>query len=204
MLAVALFLLTFAFGPAVGASHALASGVPFAETAILISAIHLLLVPIWFWIFRFLKYELRYRRWVLAKLGASVKITKRIEGMIEENLRNFERGKRRWSLGGGLFVFTFMMGVSWAALIASFLNIRASTIFPSIAAGAVATSLFWTAALSGIMPFLPETWMIFLVTGVLTLALLAHGKAGESRAVQEMSKLLRKLGIRMNPRRSTR
>jgi len=195
--AVLLFLLTFAFGPAIGASFCLANGFSPFETAILVSIVHLILVPIWFWIFRFLKYELFYKRRVIERIGLTARITSKIESVIEENIKGFESGRRRWYLGTGLFTFTFVMGVSWAALMASILNIRTSTIFPSVAAGALAASLFWTAALSGIMPFLPEPWMIFLVTGVLTFALLTHGKVKESKAVHEMSKTLKKLGIRI-------
>lgn len=195
--AVLLFLLTFAFGPAMGASFCLAEGFSPWETAVLVSVIHLILVPIWFWIFRFLKYEFFYKRRVMEKVGVRARITKKIESIVEENLRGFECGRRRWYLGTGLFTFAFIMGVSWAALVASLLNIRTSTIFPSVAAGAVAASLFWTAALSGIMPFLPQTWMIFLVTGVITFALLTHGKIKESKSIREMSKALKKLGIKM-------
>ncbi len=187
---------TFAFGPAMGAAFCLAEGFSIPETAFAVSAVHLALVPVWFAIFRLLKYELFYRRKVLEKLGGP-KLTQKIESVIAENLRVFERGRRRWCLGTGLFLFTFMMGVSWSALLASLLNIRVSTIFLSVAAGALASSLFWTAALSGVMPFLPETWMIFLVTGVITLGLLLHGKVRESKAVREMAKSLRRLGIKI-------
>lgn len=197
--AILLFLLTFAFGPAMGSSFALAQGFSLLDTAVAVSLIHLLLVPIWFGIFKVIRYELLYRRKILEKLEERMKIriTKRIEAAVEENIKAFECGERRWFLGTGLFTLTFLMGVSWAALLASILNIRSRTIFPSVAAGALAASLFWTAALAGIMPFLPETWMIFLVTGVLTLALLTHGKTGEIVAIREMSKTLQGLGIRM-------
>jgi len=192
-----LLLLTFAFGPAMGASFCLASGLSPSETALAVSAVHLLLVPVWFAIFRFLKYELLYRRKVFEKFARRTKLTAKVESLLMENIRSFERGLRRWCLGTGLFLFTFMMGVSWSALLASLLNIRVSTIFLSVAAGALASSLFWTATLSGVMPFLPETWMIYLVTGVITLGLLLHGKVRESKAVREMAKSLRRLGIKI-------
>jgi uncharacterized membrane protein len=189
--------LMFFFGPAVGASFCLARGLSPVETAIITSALHLLLVPVWFWLLSVFKYEALYRRRILKRLGVGEELLARANALVSETIKKFEQNRKRWTLGSGIFVFTFLMGVSWAALVSTVLNISPSTIFPSVAAGAVVSSLFWTGALSGVAPFLPEPWLIFLVTGVLTLGLFAHGKVKETRTVGELSKTLKRLSTQM-------
>jgi hypothetical protein len=187
--------ITFLLGPMAGAAYAMANNVPALETAAAISLIHVLLVPVWFAIFRLMRYEFRYYQRTVGKLSGTAKLTKRIEKIAQKGLLDFERRFRRWSFGTAVFGFTFMFGVSWAALLASVLNMEMSTIFVSVAAGAVASSIFWTFVVFSFGGFLPETWMIYLVVGVLTLMMLAHGKIRERKYLHEMSKSLKKMGI---------
>jgi hypothetical protein len=192
-----LFGITFLLGPAVGAAHALNSGFSILETTLVISTIHVILVPVWFAVFRYLKYEFHQRRYFVRELVGKMKITKNLEKTLDKTLVDFRRRLKRWSLGIAVFGLTFLFGVSWAALIAILLKIERTAIVLSVAAGAVASSVFWTLALAGLVGFLPEPWMLYLVLGMVTLAMLTHGKLYERKMLREVSKSVKKLTLEM-------
>lgn len=196
MVLLGLIGLTFMLGPAVGASYALANGVPAIDTAVYISLLHLALVPVWFAIIHFARYEFR-RHDAFMRRMAGEKMTKKIEKRIEDGLEQFRAKLSRWSLGTAVFGLTFLFGVSWAAMIAILLKIESLAIMPAIAAGAVASSVFWTVALAGTLGFLPDERMLYIVFGIITFALLTHGKMYERKMLGEVSGSLKEIGIDM-------
>ncbi|MDI6884209.1 MAG: hypothetical protein QMD00_03625 [Hadesarchaea archaeon] len=190
-----LFLMTFILGPAGGAAFAFGQGLSPLETAIAISAIHVALVPVWFGIFKFIKYEFRYKeRFVRNILGK--RRSRKLKRSIEGNIRQFERRVGQLGFGVGVVGFTFLFGVSWAALGACLLNINERMIMVGIAIGAVASSIFWTIVFAGFVWFLPSPWVLYLIGTVLTFAIIGGEKLHEQKLIREMSKSLRKLGIK--------
>jgi uncharacterized membrane protein len=194
MLVPILILLTFVLGPTGAIPYALAQGLPALETAVTVSVIHVLLIPVWFTIFSIIKYDDLYQ-WRLT--SQMIKGGKKLGFDVKEIIQEFER--RSGQLGFGLVVvgFTFLLGVSWAALGASILTINKRTIFASVAVGAVASTIFWTVAFSGALGFLPSPWVLYLVTGLLTLFWILNKKLHYRKVVSEMYKSLGTLGIEM-------
>ncbi|MEW6222257.1 MAG: hypothetical protein AB1476_02895 [Candidatus Hadarchaeota archaeon] len=194
-----LFGILFLFGPMAGASYSLANGIPPLETAAIVSALHVALVPVWFGILRLLRYEFHYFNRITRVVFGKIKATKRLEKVAMKGLEEFERKFKGWSLGTAVFGFTFLLGVSWAALLASIMNIKLSTIFFSVAAGAAASSIFWTVALSSVGGFLPEPWMLYVIVGAITILVLVEGKIKEKRTLREMFKSLKRAGLILEP-----
>jgi fatty acid desaturase len=124
-------------------------------------------------------------------------MTKKLERTIERTLSMFRRKMKRWSLGTAVFGLTFLFGVAWAALIAILLKIERAAIMLAVAAGAVASGIFWTLALAGVVGFLPEPWMLYLILGLATFAMLTHGKLHERKMLREVSKTLKRPTHRM-------
>jgi uncharacterized membrane protein len=194
MLILTLALLIFVLGPTGAIPYALAQGLPALETAVAVSVIHVLLIPVWFVIFSVIKYDDLYQWRLTSQL---IKGGKKLGFDLKEIIHEFER--RSGQLGFGLVVvgFTFLLGVSWAALGASILIINKRTIFASIAVGAVASTIFWTVAFSGALGFLPSPWVLYIITGLLTLFWILNKKLHERKTVREMYKSLGKLGVEM-------
>ncbi|MEM3519581.1 MAG: small multi-drug export protein [Candidatus Hadarchaeales archaeon] len=181
-----LFAITFILGPVAGASYALANGMSPLETTLTVTLFHLLLVPIWFLIFRVLRYEaLRFVRIVGRGWEKKLLVT------VEKKFREFEERMRGVGLGVAVFFFTLLFGVSWAALLASVLNVKTSAIFPAVTAGAVVSSIFWSIALSGIVGFLPDPTLVYLVALIVAAVLAAHGKLSERKLVKELAQSLK-------------
>ncbi len=187
-------LLTFLLGPAGAIPHSLVLGFSALETAAIVSLIHLLLVPVWFAIFSVVKYDDLYRWRITSKL---IKGGERLGFDLRATVQDFERRAGQLGFGFGVVGFTFLLGVSWAALGASVLNIKRKTIFVSVAAGAVLSALFWTASFSWAVGFLPSPWVLYVATGLLTLFWIIHKKLHEQKLVREMRMSLRKLGVEM-------
>lgn len=181
-----LFAITFVFGPAAAASYALANGISPFMTVVTVTFFHIILVPVWFGIFRFLRYEsLRFMRIV------GQKWERRLQRTIEKKFEEFEKKLRGWSFGVAVFCFTLLFGVSWAALLASILNIRVSAIFPAVTAGAVVSSIFWSLALSGLIGFLPDPTLIYLISLLIATLFAVHGKLGEKKLIRELGRSLK-------------
>ncbi|MFN4133939.1 MAG: hypothetical protein ACK4GQ_06210, partial [Candidatus Hadarchaeales archaeon] len=181
-----LFAITFVMGPVAGASYALANGMSPLATTITVTLFHLILVPIWFLIFRVLRYEaLRFARVV----GRGWE--KKLLGTVEKKFKELEERMSGLGFGVAVFLFTLLFGVSWAALLASVLNIRTSAIFPAVTAGAVVSSIFWSIALSGIVGFLPDPVFVYLVVLLVAVIFATHGKLSEKKLVKELAQSLR-------------
>ena len=196
--ALLLILITFVLGPAGGVSFAFTQQIPVLETALAVSAIHLALVPVWFGIFEILRYSLRYENHFITKLVkyGGEKST-RFRAAAKDKIQDFERRVGQWGFGIGVFGFTFLFGVSWAALAAFLLNIKKETMVASVAVGAVASSVFWTFVFARLSEYAPSPWVIYLIGTVVTFAIVGHKKIHERRLIREMSRSLRKLGVKM-------
>jgi hypothetical protein len=196
MMLVWLFGVIFVTGPVGGAAYALASDFTVWETVMLVSLMHLALVPVWLAIFHFLRYEFHQRQYLVQKLAGRTRITKSIERAINKNLIEFQRKLKRWSLGTAVFGLTFLFGLAWAVLIATLLKIEQRTILLPLAFGAVVSSVVWSFAL-GVVGFFLDPWVLYLALGVMTFAALTHGKLHEREMLREMSRSLKRLSFRM-------
>jgi uncharacterized membrane protein len=137
---------------------------------------------------KILKYGFIYENRITRKIARTTfGAPKRFDLGVKNAVREFERRVGQRGLGVGVIGFTFLFGVFWAAIVASLLNIKKSTIIASIAVGAVISSIFWTFALAGFVEFLPSPWMLYLIALALTLFLFAYKKIRERRLLREMS-----------------
>lgn len=193
-----LVLITFVLGPAGGVAFAFTQEIPALETALAVSAIHLALVPVWFGIFELLRYSLRYENHFITKFvkygGAR---SRRFRAAAKEKIQEFERRVGQRGFGLGVVGFTFLFGVSWAALAAFLLDIKEKTVIVSVAVGAVASSLFWTLVFAWLADYAPSPWIIYAIGTVLTIAVISHKKIRERKLIRAMSRSLRKLGVKM-------
>jgi uncharacterized membrane protein len=194
-----LILITFVLGPAGGVSFAFTQQVPALETALAVSAIHLALVPVWFGIFELLRYSLRYENHFITKfVKYGGERSGRFRATARDKIQEFERRIGQRGFGLGVVGFTFLFGVSWAALAAFLLNIKKETMVASVAVGAVASSIFWTFVFARLSEYAPiSPWVIYLIGTVVTFAILGHKKIHERKLIREMSRSLRKLGVKM-------
>jgi uncharacterized membrane protein len=193
-----LILITLVFGPAGGISFAFTQGISVLDTALAVSAIHVALVPFWFGIFEIIGYGLRYENHITSQLTKRVEVkSRRLRIAIRGKIQEFERRVGQWGFGLGVIGFTFLFGISWAALGALLLNIRKRTIIVSVAIGAVVSSVFWTIVFAEVVEFLPNPWVIYLIGTAVTFAIVGHKKIHERKLIREMSKSLRKLGVKM-------
>jgi len=193
-----LILITFVLGPAGGVSFAFTQQIPALETALAVSAIHLALVPVWFGIFELLRYSLRYENHFITKfVKYGGERSGRLRAAARDKIQEFEQRVGQWGFGLGVFGFTFLFGVSWAALAAFLLNIKKETMVASVAVGAVASSIFWTFVFAQLSEYAPSPWVIYLIGTVMTFAILGHKKIRERKLIREMSRSLRKLGVKM-------
>ena len=193
-----LILITFVLGPAGGVSFASTQEIPALETALAVSAIHLALVPVWFGIFELLRYSLRYEnRFITKFVKYGGERSGRFRAAARDKIQDFERRVGQWGFGLGVAGFTFLFGVSWAALAAFLLNIKKETVVASVAVGAVASSIFWTFVFARLSEYAPSPWVIYLIGTVVTFAIVGHKKIHERKLIREMSRSLRKLGVKM-------
>jgi uncharacterized membrane protein len=198
MTLLSLIVITFVLGPAGGVSFAFTQQIPVLETALAVSAIHLAFVPVWFGIFELLRYSLRYEDHFIAKfVKYGGERSKRFRATAMAQIQEFERRVGQWGFGLGVVGFTFLFGVSWAALAAFLLDIKKETIMASVAVGAVASSLFWTLVFTCFAGYAPSPWLIYAIGAVLTFAVISHKKTRERKLIREMSRSLRKLGVKM-------
>jgi uncharacterized membrane protein len=184
----------FLLGPGAGAVLALSNGFSVLETTAIVCAIHVGLVPVWFGIFELLGYTLRYERRIVSRFSEYGKIGRRLRAAARANLKEFERRVGQLGLGLGTVVFTFLFGISWAAMIAFILNIKRETIFLSVAIGALASGLFWTAVFAGLGWFIPNLWVVYILGMVLAVWFMTYSRNRERRIVDEMAKSLKKIG----------
>jgi len=186
----------FLFGPGAGAVLALSNGFSPFETALLVSLIHVGLVPVWFGIFEILGYVIRYRRRIMDKFSKHGKLGRSLKRTAKSNIREFEKRVGQLGLGIGTLVFTFIFGVSWATLMAFVLDIKKETIFISVSAGALVSSIFWTAVFSGLKWFVPNLWLVYVIGFVLIPCFMMYNKEKERKVVEEISRTLSKIGAR--------
>lgn len=185
--------LTFLFGPIGSIPYAFSEGLSVIETAIVVSIIHVALVPVWFAILELIRYRLIYEHRLIHKIASTAWTkSKSIRSGIEANMKKFEQRVGQEGFGIGVIGFTFMVGVSWAALSAILLNIKKNTIVISIAIGAIVSSVFWTLAFGGVVGFLPSPFMLYLISMVLTLAVFVYQKYRERKLLREISQSLKK------------
>lgn len=186
----------FILGPGAGAVLALTSGFPALETAIAVSLIHVGLVPVWFCVFQLVGYTVRYEMRVLNKFSRYGKIGRSLRRAARSNLKEFERRVGQLGLGLGTVVFTFIFGISWAALIAFILNVRRGTVFLSIALGAFASGIFWSAVFAGLSDLVPNLWVMYVLGLALTAWFMTYSRRKERRVIEEMSDTLGKIGAK--------
>lgn len=191
-----LFLTTLFLGPAGGAAFAFEQGVSPLETVIAISAIHIALVPIWFGIFKFIKYELQYKKRFVRNILGKTR-SRKLKLAIDRNFQEFERKVGQFGFGVGVVGFTLLFGIFWAVLGAYLLNVKKRTMMMAVTIGAVTSALFWTLAFAVLVGSLPNPWVLYLIVTILTFALIGHKKLNERKMLREMSGSLRKLGIKM-------
>jgi uncharacterized membrane protein len=182
-----LIALTLLLGPVGAIPFAFAQRMPTFETAIAISVIHAALVPVWFGVFKFIGYSMRYRNRLVSRVKehATAK-SRRFRANIDAYIQKFERRTGQFGFAVGVIGFTFLFGVSWAALGAYVLNIKGATIIASIAVGAVISSLFWTLAFAGIVGFLPSPWILYPMVMVATFTLIAYKKVRERELLRKI------------------
>jgi len=148
---IGLVALTLLLGPFGSIPFAFAQGMSTFDTAIAVSIIHATLVPVWFGFFEFIGYSMRYKNRIISRvMGYAAAKSKRFRVDIDGYIRKFERRTGQFGFALGVVGFTFLVGVSWAALCAYILNIKKKTILASIAVGAVISSIFWTFVFAGI------------------------------------------------------
>ena len=181
--------LTFLFGPLGSIPYSFSQGLSLVETAVLVSVIHVALVPIWFAILQLIRYRLIYES-RLVKMIATRAWTrsKRIRSGIETNVREFERRVGQTGFGLGVIAFTFTFGISWAVLAAVLLNIKRSTIIYSIAVGALASSVITTIALGTVGALLPSPYLLYVVGLIVILAIFGRQKYRERKLLREIAK----------------
>jgi len=197
MTLLSLIAITFVLGPAGAIAFAFSQGMLPLETATTVSIIHLALVPVWFGFFEMIKYSLRYEKNIVAKIVRYCgERSIRIRTAAKAKIQDFERRVGQWGFGLGVVGFTFLFGVSWAALAAFLLNIKKETMVASVAVGAVASSVFWTFVFARLSEY-ANPWVIYLIGTVVTFAIVGHKKIHERKLIREMSKSLRKLGVKM-------
>jgi len=193
-----LILITFVLGPAGGVSFAFTQQILPLETALAVSTIHLALVPVWFGIFELLRYSLRYENHFITKfVKYGGERSRKFRAAAKDKIQDFERRVGQWGLGLGVVGFTFLFGVSWAALAAFLLNIKKETIVASVAVGAVASSIFWIFVFARLAEYTRNPWVFYLIGTVVTFAIVGHKKIHERKLIREMSRSLRKLGVKM-------
>jgi len=157
------------------------------ETAIAVSIIHVALVPVWFGVFEFIGYSMRYKNRLVSRVKehATAK-SKMVRANIDAYIQKFERRTGQFGFAIGVVGFTFLFGVSWAALGAYVLNIKRATIIASVAVGAAISSIFWTLAFAGIVEFLPSPWILYPIVMGATFALLAYKKVRERELLRKI------------------
>ena len=184
--------ITFVLGPG-AIAFAFSQGLSTIETAIAVSAIHAALVPVWFGIFRLIKYEIYYKDRFVYNILKKVKASKKLGRAVDSELQEFERRVGQRGFFVGVVGFTFLFGITWAALGAYFLNIKKRTIMTAIAVGAIASSLFWTLVFAEFVGFMPSPWVLYIIGTVVVFVILGHKKLHERKLLREMSQSLKKL-----------
>lgn len=186
-------LLTAAMGPAGSVPFALGRGWTPWETALAVAVIHSAQVPFLFSLFELLRYGRRYEdRLVSSLLKLAEKKSKGLRREAASRIAEFERRVGQLGFGLGVVGFSFLFGNFWASLGAYVLNLRKVTIMVAITVGAVASSFFWTLAFVGVVGFLPNPWVWYLVLMGATLTLLFYKKLRERRLGAKFLRLLTK------------
>ena len=184
---VYIFLLTFLAGPFGSVPFALAIRMSPLETAALVCAIHVALVPVWFGLMEAFKYGMLYRKHLVQRamgcLGG-----KRVIKIGADAVREFERRVGQAGFGAGVIGFTFLFGIGWATLGACLLDVKKTTIAVSIAIGAALSSVFWALAFGGLVGFLPNPWVLYVVLMVATFGLLTYKKIRERELLRKLAR----------------
>ncbi|RLG57286.1 MAG: hypothetical protein DRN83_02215 [Hadesarchaea archaeon] len=196
MIFLELILITLVLGPAGGVAFAFTQGLSTLETAVAVTAIHLILVPVWFWFFELLGYTVRYESHLTKRImNRYGKRSEKLRDIAKNKIREFEQRVGQWGFGAGVVGFTFLFGVSWAALAAFLLDIKKKTMMISVAVGAVASSLFWVLVFTLSTGLVPSPWIIYLIGTIMTFGIIGHKKLHERKLLEEMTKTLKKFGI---------
>lgn len=157
------------------------------ETAVLVCAIHVALVPVWFGIMEALKYGVRYQNRLVQRAAGYIG-RKRVIEIGAGALRKFEQRVGQTGFGAGVVGFTFLFGVSWAALGACLLNVKKAIIVASIAIGAALSSVFWALVFGPLAVFLPNPWILYLLLIAATFGLLIYKKIRERELLRELAR----------------
>lgn len=191
VLIIGLIALTLLLGPFGAIPFAFAQGMSTFDTAIAVSIIHAFLVPVWFGFFEFIGYNMRYKNRIVSRvIGYATAKSKRFKA--DAYIQKFERRVGQFGFALGVVGFTFLFGVSWAALCAYVLNIKKKTIIASIAVGAVISSIFWTFAFAGIVEVLPSPLILYLILIAATFAFLIYKKVRERKLLRKIFRPLLK------------
>jgi uncharacterized membrane protein len=184
---IGLVALTLLLGPFGSIPFAFAQGMSTFDTAIAVSIIHATLVPVWFGFFEFIGYSMRYKNRLVSRvMGYATTKSKKLRVNIDTYIRKFERRAGQFGFALGVVGFTFLFGVSWAALCAYVLNIKKKTIIASIAVGAVISSVFWTLVFAGIVGILPSPLVLYLILVAVTFAFLVYKKVRERELLRKI------------------
>ena len=190
---IGLVALTLLLGPFGSIPFAFAQGMSTFDTAIAVSIIHATLVPVWFGVFEFIGYSMRYKNRIVSRvMGYATTKSKSFRTNIDAYIRKFERRTGQFGFALGVVGFTFLVGVSWAALCAYVLNIKKKTIIASIAVGAVISSIFWTLVFAGIVGVLPSPLVLYLILVGVTFAFLIYKKVRERELLRKIFRPLLK------------
>ncbi|MFB0500022.1 MAG: hypothetical protein ACETWO_01910 [Candidatus Hadarchaeaceae archaeon] len=184
---IGLVALTLLMGPFGSIPFAFAQGMSTFDTAIAVSIIHAALVPVWFGFFEFIGYSMRYKNRIVSRvMGYATTKSKSFRTNIDTYIRKFERRTGQFGFALGVIGFTFLVGVSWAALCAYILNIKKKTILASIAVGAVISSIFWTFVFAGIVGVLPSPLTLYLILIGVTFTFIIYKKVRERELLQKI------------------
>lgn len=190
---IGLVALTLLMGPFGSIPLAFAQGMSTVDTAIAVSIIHAALVPVWFGFFEFIGYSMRYKNRIVSRvMGYATTKSKSFRTNIDAYIQKFERRVGQFGFALGVIGFTFLVGVSWAALCAYVLNVKKKTIIASIAVGAVISSVFWTFVFAGIVGALPSPLTLYLILIAATLAFLIYKKVRERKLLRKIFRPLLK------------
>lgn len=185
---IMIIILTFVFGPLGSIPYSFSHGLSMAETVVLISAVHVAMVPVWFAILELIKYRLVYENRLVKKIFARAGLRPgKIRSRIEANLRDFERRIGQTGFGLGVIVFTFTFGVSWAVLSSVLLNIKKNTIVYSIVIGALTSSIIMTLVLGTVGSLLPSPYLLYVIGLIVALGIFGRQKYRERKLLREIS-----------------
>jgi len=161
---IGLFLSTFCFGSVGGTSYAVGNGLSEPATIFALCLINAAIVLIWFGIF-----------------GA-------VNRRLSEYLKSKRKDFRNTNLTGILALagFSFVFGSLWAVIAVYALNMKRIPALISVTVGAVSGSIIWSLGSLGIIWFLPNPWILYVVPICVMSAIIVKKVAENQSLVKDM------------------